>query len=130
MLTLASISFTIVDAKFCTSFDSFLKAGGVSALKLPARSPNLNAFAERWVRSVKRECLSRLILFGEASLKRALAAFGRQPRGRDLPGRAGSPGGSQHNVRPLLKVYYSRKARRYVLWNGSPPWTTFELSQA
>ena len=63
------------DAKFCPSFDSFLKAGGVYALKLPARSPNLNAFAERWVRSVKEECLSRLILFGEASLKRALAAF-------------------------------------------------------
>jgi hypothetical protein len=37
------------------------------------RSPNLNAFAERWVRSVKQECLSRLILFGEGSLRRALA---------------------------------------------------------
>jgi putative transposase len=32
---------------------------------LPARSPNLNAYAERWVRSVKEECLSKLILFGE-----------------------------------------------------------------
>jgi hypothetical protein len=39
------------------------------------RSPNLNAFAERWVRSVKQECLSRLILFGEGSLRRALAEF-------------------------------------------------------
>ena len=44
-------------------------------VKLPPRSPNLNAFAERWVRSVKDECLSRLVLFGEASLKRALAEF-------------------------------------------------------
>ena len=34
-----------------------------------------NAFAERWVRSVKAECLSKLILFGEASLKRALSEF-------------------------------------------------------
>jgi hypothetical protein len=42
------------DGKFCASFDSVLKAGGVNALKLPARSPNLNAFAERWVRSVKQ----------------------------------------------------------------------------
>ena len=63
------------DAKFCASFDSLLKAGGVKALKLPARSPNLNAFAERWVRSVKQECLSKLILFGEGSLKRALTEF-------------------------------------------------------
>ena len=63
------------DAKFCELFDTLLKAGGVTALRLPARSPNLNAFAERWVRSVKQECLSRLILFGEASLQRALKEF-------------------------------------------------------
>ena len=46
-------------------------------MKLPARSPNLNAFAERWVRSVKEECLSKLILFGEASLRRALGEYVR-----------------------------------------------------
>ena len=44
-------------------------------LMLPARSPNLNAFAERWVRSIKNECLSKLILFGETSLRRALGEF-------------------------------------------------------
>ena len=63
------------DAKFCASFASLLKAGGVKALRLAPRSPNLNAFAERWVRSVKQECLSKLILFGEGSLKRALTEF-------------------------------------------------------
>ena len=42
---------------------------------LPARRPNLNACAERWVRSIKEECLSKLILFGETSLGRALAEF-------------------------------------------------------
>ena len=41
-------------------------------VKLPVRSPNLNAYAERWVRSVKEECLSKLILFGVGSLWRAL----------------------------------------------------------
>ena len=50
-------------------------AGGVGPLKLPPRSPNLNAFAERWVRSVKRECLSRLVLIGDQSLRRALADY-------------------------------------------------------
>jgi putative transposase len=63
------------DTKFCESFREVLKAGGVNPLRLPARSPNLNAFAERWVRSVKEECLSRLILFGESSLRRAVTAF-------------------------------------------------------
>jgi hypothetical protein len=52
-----------------------LKAGGVKPLRLPARSPNLNAFAERWVRSVKEECLSKLILCGESSLRRAVTAY-------------------------------------------------------
>jgi putative transposase len=42
---------------------------------LPPRSPNLNAYAERWVRSVKEECLSRLILWGEASLRHALTQY-------------------------------------------------------
>jgi transposase InsO family protein len=63
------------DTKFCASFRSILSTGGVQALTLPPRSPNLNAFAERWVRSVKQECLSKLILFGEDSLKRALTEF-------------------------------------------------------
>ena len=48
---------------------------GIKPIQLPARSPNLNAYAERWVRSAKEECLSKLILFGEASLRRALTAF-------------------------------------------------------
>jgi putative transposase len=44
-------------------------------LALPARSPNLSAYAERWVRSVKEECLSKVILFGERSLRRALDEY-------------------------------------------------------
>jgi len=42
---------------------------------LPAHSPNLNAYAERWVRSVKEECLSKVVLFGERSLRRALSEY-------------------------------------------------------
>jgi hypothetical protein len=48
---------------------------GVGPLKLPPRSPNLNAFAERWVRSVKHECLSKLVLVGDQSLRRALTDY-------------------------------------------------------
>src|ERR1700681_1680807 len=63
------------DAKFCGSFRSALATGGVKTILLPAKSPNLNAFAERWVRSVKQECLSKLILFGEKSLSRVLSEY-------------------------------------------------------
>jgi len=63
------------DAKFCVAFQDVFASEGIRCLKLPARSPNLNAFAERWVRSVKEECLSKLILLGERSLHRAVTEF-------------------------------------------------------
>ncbi len=65
------------DSKYCASFDDTIEAVGVKPVKLPARSPNLNSFGERWVRSVKDECLSKLILFGEASLR----SYSPQPYG-------------------------------------------------
>ncbi|HEX2331144.1 MAG TPA: hypothetical protein VHN74_20640, partial [Candidatus Angelobacter sp.] len=63
------------DTKFCSAFEEVFASEGMQCLKLPPRSPNLNAFAERWVRSVKQECLSKLILFGEGSLRRAVTEF-------------------------------------------------------
>jgi putative transposase len=63
------------DTKFCAGFRSILRDGGVEPLRLPPSSPNLNAFAERWVRSAKQECLSKLILFGENSLRRVLTEY-------------------------------------------------------
>jgi transposase InsO family protein len=63
------------DTKFCASFRATLATARVKCITLPARSPNLNAFAERGVRSVKEECLSKLILFGERALQRAITEF-------------------------------------------------------
>jgi hypothetical protein len=63
------------DQKFCREFRETIAAGGIESTPLPARSPNLNAQAERWVRSIKEECLSKLILFGETSLRRAVAEY-------------------------------------------------------
>ena len=63
------------DTKYTVSFRAIIESGQVKTLPLPARSPNLNAFAERWVRSVKDECLSKIILFGERSLRRALSEY-------------------------------------------------------
>ncbi len=63
------------DTKYTISFRAIIESGQVKTLPLPARSPNLNAYAERWVRSVKEECLSKIILFGERSLRRALSEY-------------------------------------------------------
>jgi putative transposase len=63
------------DTKYCQSFRKIIETVDVKTLPLPARSPNLNAFSERWVKSVKDDCLSKLILFGETSLRRALREY-------------------------------------------------------
>jgi transposase InsO family protein len=63
------------DGKYCPAFQQLIDTAGVKRIPLPPRSPNLNAYAERWVRSVKEECLARLILFGEASLQHALHEY-------------------------------------------------------
>jgi hypothetical protein len=63
------------DTKYTQSFRAIIASGHVEPLALPARSPNLNSYAERWVRSVKEECLSKVIPFGERSLRRALSEY-------------------------------------------------------
>jgi transposase InsO family protein len=63
------------DGKYCPAFQQIIDGAGITRVPLPPQSPNLNAYAERWVRSVKEECLSRLILCGEASLRHALMQY-------------------------------------------------------
>ena len=63
------------DTKFCAVFQQIIDEAGVERVVLPPRSPNLNAYAERWVRSIKEECLARVILFGEAALSRTLHEY-------------------------------------------------------
>ena len=113
------------DTKFTESFRSIVKSGHVKPLKLPARSPNLNAFAERWVKSVKGEVLSKLILFGEASLRRVFKEYlvhfhqERNHQGKDnvllFPCNPQSASSSKRSIRcrerlgGLIK-YYHREA--------------------
>jgi transposase InsO family protein len=63
------------DPLFTEVFAQMLKVADVKTVKLPPQSPNLNALAERFVRSIKSECLERMIFFGEASLHRAVVQF-------------------------------------------------------
>jgi len=60
------------DSRFRAGLDQILNSVGVKRVRLPPQSPNLNVYSARWVRSVKGECLSKLILFGERSLRHAL----------------------------------------------------------
>ncbi len=112
------------DSKFCASFQLTIEAVGIKTVKLPARSPNLNSFAERWVKSVKDECLSKLVLFGGRSLRLALNQYvthhhhERNHQGKDnlllfpsveQTNPAKGPVCCRERIGGLLKFYY-RKA--------------------
>lgn len=63
------------DPLFTAKFRDILKSAGVETARLPARSPNLNAFAERFVLSIKSECLDRMVFIGERRLRRAIEEY-------------------------------------------------------
>jgi transposase InsO family protein len=63
------------DAKFCSEFRQLLDVAGINCVRLPPRSPNLTPHIERFMRSIKEECLRRMIFFGERSLRNAVDAF-------------------------------------------------------
>ena len=62
------------DAKFTTQFRGILPVAGVEVIRPPQQAPNCNTHGGRFVLSIKSECLNRLMFFGEASLRRAIAA--------------------------------------------------------
>jgi putative transposase len=111
-------------AVFTEKFQSILAAVDVKTLKLPARAPNLNAHLERWIRSIREECLDHLILFSEASLRKVVgeyvAHFHRerphQGLGNEIiepefehPNRAGEIW-CRKRLGGLLKYYYREEA--------------------
>ena len=63
------------DPLFTAEFLKILEASGIESVKLPRRSPNLNAHAERFVRTIKESCWERMILFGEGWLRKAIREF-------------------------------------------------------
>ena len=63
------------DPLYTKEFLSTLASAGIQAVQLPPRSPNLNAYAERFVRTIKEGCLERMIFFGEAALRNAIREF-------------------------------------------------------
>jgi len=63
------------DSNFSYAFRKVLKDSGVESVRLPARSPDLNSHIERFHLSIKSECLSRMIFFGEKMLRRAVSSY-------------------------------------------------------
>jgi len=61
--------------QYSEAYRRLLEVDGIEIIRLPPRSPNLNAYAERFVRSVKEECLERMIFFSEASLRHAITEY-------------------------------------------------------
>ena len=63
------------DPLFTEEFSKIIQASGIKTVKLPPSSPNVNAHAERFVRTIKESCLDRMILFGESSLRKPIHEF-------------------------------------------------------
>jgi len=63
------------DTKYSAAFRASLEREGIGVVRLPPRSPNLNAYAERFVRSVKEKCLSKIIPIGPQMLRRSLREY-------------------------------------------------------
>ena len=123
------------DSKYCRRFRQIFEEQGVKPIRLPPYSPNLNAFAERWVGSIKSECLDRLILIGKGSLERAVQQYvihynrERPHQGKDNEVLIGhlnavdpnSPVTVTHRIGGLL-AYYRRQ-------NQAPSTTSEELQR-
>ena len=63
------------DTKYSEQFRRLIRGNGTKVIRLPPMSPNPNAYAERFVRSIKGECLDKIIFIGQASLRRAVAEY-------------------------------------------------------
>jgi putative transposase len=63
------------DAKFTSSFDEIFRSERIRIIRTPIRAPQANAFAERFVGTIRRECLDRMLIFGHRHLERVLAEY-------------------------------------------------------
>jgi putative transposase len=63
------------DTKFTASFDAVFTDSGIAVLRSPPRAPKGNAYAERWVSTIRRECLDRMLILNERQLVQVLAEY-------------------------------------------------------
>jgi len=105
------------DSKYSGPFDEVSRTEGVKVVKTPIRAPKANAFAERWVRTVRTECLDWMLVLGRRHLERILGIStahynGRRPhRGLELQ----TPDPRQDR---LLRPVLGGRVRRHDLLGG------------
>jgi putative transposase len=63
------------DAKFPQAFDALLESDRIKVIRTPVKAPNANAHMERWVGTVRRECLDRLLILGRRQLEHVLRVY-------------------------------------------------------
>ncbi len=96
------------DSRFTVAFDAVFAAAGIKAVKIPPRSPRANAYAERWVRTVRSECLDWTLIWNQRQLHQVLTEYlrhyntARPHRGLDL--QPPVPARALGVVRPLAHV--------------------------
>ena len=63
------------DKEYIEAFDTIFRSEGIKVIRTPVQAPNANAYAERWVRSVREECLDHLLILNQAHLRRVLKTY-------------------------------------------------------
>ena len=104
------------DAKYTSMFDAVFHAEGIEVLLTPAQAPRANAFAERWVRTVGRECLDRILIYNTRHLLDVLREYlAHYNRHRPHQGRGQRPPDRDTRPAPVANLGAARVRRRKVL---------------
>ena len=104
------------DAKYTGMFDAVFHAEGVEVLRTPPQAPRANAFAERWVRTVRRECLDRVLIYGARHLLTVLSEYLAHHNGhRADEGRGQRPPDRDALPAPVADLASARIRRRKVV---------------
>ncbi|MGW5866573.1 integrase core domain-containing protein [Streptomyces sp. NPDC055239] len=107
------------DGKFSDAFDTILAGAGVQVLLTPPRSPKANAFAERWVGTVRRECTDRLLIMNERHLRAVLDTYtNHYNRHRPHQSLNQRPPQSVEDGRPAPAIPLANRVRRTQLLSG------------
>ena len=105
------------DSKFTREFDEVFRSEGIRVIKAPVRAPKARAHAERWVGSVRRECLDRLLILGRRHLHHVLVAYVRHFN-EHRPHRALGQRAPLSDEQPLADVINLDRVRRLALLGG------------
>jgi putative transposase len=104
------------DTKFTRAFDDVFASDGAQIITTPVQAPNANAFAERWVRTVRQECLDWMLIWGRRHLERVLDEYVRhdnhQRPHRSLRLRPPSGSGIESTPTPSAAAIAGRVRRR------------------